>query len=203
MRIGPRLSALALGALGACACLAAGTVGMTGACIVVPPPDLGAPSPHRPEILHASVQPPTGVLSAWPPDSTFLVPLHFEDPVNDEFEWDAFVEPISVDSPAAGQLQRPERPTPSALDAGVTLLQVPIPQPDLTQCLHVIVYVAHAFAIDSKLGILNRVFDSVGGDTVDWVWVPRGGCAADAGSPISDASSDGLPVPPIEAGADP
>lgn len=175
---------------------------MTGACIVLPPPDLGVPYPHQPTILHTSVQPPTGLLAAWPPDSTFLVPIHFRDPVNDEFAWDAFVEPISVDSPVAGQLQ-PARPTPSALDGGVMVLQIMIPQPDLTQCLHVIVYVAHAFAIDRRGIPLNRVFDSVGGDAVDWVWVPRGGCAADAGSPITDASSEALPVPPVEAGGDP
>jgi hypothetical protein len=81
---------------------------------------------------------------------------------------------------------------------------------DLTQCHTVEVFVAHDFATDQTGATDYQTFDKVGGDSIAWQYVgPAGptGCrqvnVADAAAPITDAPSDVLSVPPVEAAGDP
>jgi hypothetical protein len=202
-----RIRAVLLAVAG-CACVGAAVAVAVGACVVVPPPDMQQRPPHRPTILHASVDPPAvPFLTDWPPNGTFNVPVQFEDPATDVFVWVALVDQ-NDQAPANRQLN-PQPAAALALDGGVGVVPITLDPAnvDLSQCHVIEVRVAHNFAYDRTGGPLYSTFDSVGGDMVWWHYVgPAGPCGCSevdaGGAPAADASSDGLPIPPVEGGGD-
>jgi hypothetical protein len=194
-------------AVAGCACVGAAVAIAVGACVVVPPPDIQQRPPHRPTILHSSVDPPAvPFLTDWPPDGTFNVPVQFEDPATDRYVWVVF-----VDQKALHLLNTPVPAALSALDGGVMVLSIVLDPAangiDLSQCHVVEVHVAHDFTVSAMGTPQYQTFDSVGGDMVWWHYVgPAGPCACGAvdagGPPAADAAIDGLPVPPIEGGGE-
>jgi hypothetical protein len=152
-----------------------------GACIVAdPPPDIPAPPPHHPTILHGSVVPPTTQVLSDPSAAnlTFEVPVELEDP-NASFEWNVFVDydPHLNLSPSFG---RRESPDLTQVDGGVRIIEFSITPPDPSSC-HVIEFVV---ALEFSVGS-GHTPDQYGGDTVSWFYNPSGdpgGCATyDAG----------------------
>jgi hypothetical protein len=72
-----------------------GAVVAAGACLVMPPADVAPSRVHRPTILHASADPPADLLlREWPGTPGFNVPVQFDDPTNDVFVWDVFVDQV-------------------------------------------------------------------------------------------------------------
>ena len=194
--------------------LCAGAAAIAGAagCITTPPPDLLAPAPRRPTILHSSVSPPVDVpLTDWPADGTFIVPVEPGDPEHPlDFLWDVFVDydpspyPIQSDR---GLKYLPEGPPP-VVDAGIVSVSFLLSNPNgpadpLGLCHRVEFLVAHRFnPIPMGDFRLAHTPDSVGGDLVTWQFTPGGvaaGCPEyDAGDlqdgAFPDASDGGLPV---------
>jgi hypothetical protein len=206
-------------------CVAGIGIGGAAGCITTPPPDLPAPPPHRPTILHSSVVPPADVpLVDWPTDNTFVVPVEPGDPERPlDFVWDVFIDydpspqPIRSDR---GLKLFPRGPMSAVVDGGSVLvyfeLAAPGTPPDLPGLCHRVEFlVAHQFNL-SPNGItmadsrLAHTPDSVGGDMVTWQYTAGGlaaGCPEyDAGAlqdgafPPADAPSDGLPVVHQDAG---
>jgi hypothetical protein len=177
--------------------VAAGLTVVT-ACITVPPADLPQVPTHGPTIVHDAVVPPyTEILAELP--NEFVVPVQL-DQANASFEWDVFVDydPVGSSEP---QLRQDDNESPA--DGGVSLVNFQLSSSlavlDPSQC-HVIQFlVAHAFNENSPY-----TWDSVGGDTVSWIYNPGGGPAGcpvyDAGAlqdgafPLVDAPSDGILV---------
>jgi hypothetical protein len=198
-----RLRSVALVAAGG-ACLAAAVVG--GACVVAPPAELPPATLHRPTILHGSVVPPAYLpLTAWTAITPeFNVPVELDD-VNESFVWDVFVD-YSGNQTLPAIFPTTVQPGPGTIDGGVTTVTFRLdPQSfDLGFCHTIEMLVGHQLLAVAG-AYPYRAFDSVGYDSVSWTWTPPGspGCdayAIDAGTQPVDASSDVLPVPPVEAG---
>jgi hypothetical protein len=199
----------------ASACVVAGALA-TAACIVAPPPDLPPQYVHRPTILHDSVVPPANeILTASQlPDSgelTFLIPIQLDDP-SAPFLWRMFIDynydPSSVpqEPDTGGQFQ----PTISTLDGGTVVLSVTVAFQDgklaTPYCHRIEFVVAYGFSAP-------HTPDSLGGDTVTWLYNGAGGsdgcplsydgsALGDGGWSMADAPVDQLPVVP-ESGSDP
>ncbi|MDP9152457.1 MAG: hypothetical protein M3O36_21230 [Myxococcota bacterium] len=193
-------SALLLGGLG---CVA-GAIAANSGCVTAPPPDLPKPRQHRPTILHGSVVPPPDeVLTQWPADGTFLVPVELEDN-NAIFYYDAFIDynPYTNSKPV---FLRVAVPGVTAYDGGVTIIAFSMTPPDSVLCHRVEFLVAHQFNTNSE-----HTPDSIGGDIVSWLYNPGGGpngCPVyDAGAlqdgAFVDSAPSGLPLVP-DSGADP
>jgi hypothetical protein len=191
-------------------------VGAEG-CITTPPPDLLAPPPRRPTILHSSVCPPADVpLVEWPADGNFIVPVEPGDPEHPrDFSWDAFVD-FDPSTGASPVFVGPYQPT-QAVDGGIIAVVFNVlPPPPAGFCHRVEFLVAHAFNLPTNgIASSDRRFvhtpDSVGGDIVTWLYTagaPPGGCPAyDAGAlqdgafpPPTDGPSDGVPIVNQDAG---
>ncbi len=187
---------------GATACLA-GAIASSFACITAPPPDLPTPRQHRPTILHSSVVPsPDEVLTQWPADNTFLVPVELED-TNAIFYYDAFVDydPYANSKPI---FLRVAVPSATTYDGGITIVSFSLAAPDSVLCHRIEFLVAHQFNASSE-----HTPDSIGGDLVSWLYSAGGG---PNGCPLYDAGAlqdgafvgsvpDALPVVP-ESGGD-
>jgi hypothetical protein len=167
------------------------------ACVLADPPASVPATPVvAPEIDHELVVPPvTSILTAWPAEGEFDVPILVLDP-SVTVEWEAFVDydPLSGGQPyvAPGEVG----PGQDVDDAGERLLVARIPPPaDLTSCHTLEILVALGFAE-------NHTPNSVGGDSVTWFYSPTGsldGCPIfEAGVP--DAGEDASA--PVDASAD-
>jgi hypothetical protein len=157
----------------------------TPACFAVSP-DLPKPGVHRPTILHDSVQPPADrVLTEWPSDGTFVVPVALDDP-GQSFQYDLFVD---YEGPSSTPTIEPTVVQPTFADAGVVVVSFFLDKNarelEPSSCHHIEFLVASAFSADSP-----HTPDDVGGDSVTWLYNGTGsafGCAPfDAGAP-SDA----------------
>lgn len=164
------------------------------ACLTSPPPDLPASQACRPTILHESVVPPADrILEDWP-QAGFVVPVQLCDPVTPgQFYFDVFVDY----NPADGRTTTPAF-FGVTIGAGVIKVPVQIDQPDSLRCHRVEFIAAHGFNERSQ-----HTPDSIGGDSVAWLYNAGGGPAGcpsyDAGSlqdgAFPDAPSDVLVVP--------
>src|SRR5579883_1461056 len=85
--LGPR-TRVAAALVAATACTAAAVAGVA-ACLTAPPADIGTSTSARPEIVHDAVQPPGGLLSQWPLDDEFVVPVRLADPTG-QCVWRSF-----------------------------------------------------------------------------------------------------------------
>lgn len=176
--------------LAAAACVAAAIAGVA-ACLTAPPPDIGASTDQRPEIIHIAVQPPEGLLDGWPPANSFLVPVRLPDP-NATCQWQLLDQDLD---PALAQIPRLKAGNicdKSIEDGGIIVQGAPVgSQPTDGHC-HVFTFiVAHNFS-PGQLGVA----DNIGGDAVSWEFLPAGALCNfyDAG-----AFQDGA-FPPVDAG---
>jgi hypothetical protein len=154
------------------------------ACIVAdPPPDIPAPPPHHPTILHGSVVPPTTqvLTDISPAGLSFEVPVELEDP-NASFEWNVFVDydPNLNPLPKTGRFEAPDL---TAFDAGVRMINFTVKVSD-TSCHVIELVVALQFSVGS-----SHTPNQYGGDTATWFVNPSG---EPGGCPTYDAS--GLPA---------
>lgn len=193
-----------VGALAAAAACVAAGIASIAACLTAPPPDVAASVNVRPEIVHDALQPPEGVLSLWPPDNVFVVPVLLPDP-NATCRWRDF--DLDVELGTLTELDDNVCVT-SLLDGGVVVQNVPISEPTDGHC-HIFKFiVAHGFSA-------LTVPDSIEGDTATWEYEPPGalctfydaGAFQDGAFPAVDAASEALPITPEsstgDAGADP
>jgi hypothetical protein len=162
------------------------------ACVVADPPTTLPQIPERrPTILHASVFPPSGsIISTWPPDSTFIVPVELSSsrsPVG----YAVFIDYNPL-TPGQGLDGVAVNLDPDQTQEGlIRKLEIPITRPPLDGC--------HRIEVVVGLRILAELPHSPpdpGGDIVHWIFNPAGdlaGCpTVDAGlSPLSpDGSAD-------------
>jgi hypothetical protein len=170
---------------------------LTLACFVVSPPDVPKSVVHRPTILHDSVQPPADrILTEWPSDGTFVVPVALDDP-GQSFQYDLFVDYEGTNSTPTIE---PTVVQSTLADAGVVLVSFVLDKNAREfgppSCHRIEFIVADAFKADSL-----HTPDDVGGDSVTWLYNGTGsafGCPpfdaggpADAGMPNdADASGD-------------
>jgi hypothetical protein len=189
---------------------------VAAACIIAPPPDLPTQPVERPTILHDAVVPPAdGIMTpAQLPENrvmTFLVPVLLDDP-NEAFAWEAFVDydPYTNPKPCASEKVEP---TPGTLDGGTLVVPFQLAFNDgnppcnlqAPSCHRIEFIVAYSFS-------QFHVPDSIGGDSVVWLYNGSGDTSAclaydasafgEGGLPMQDAASDHLPVVP-ESGSDP
>jgi hypothetical protein len=170
-----------------------------GACVIADPPTDPPTTPVvRPTIARNSAFPsPTGVLTRWPADSEFIVPVWLSDP-RDTFSYSWFVDynPLTGDG-----FQDQQTSTPGLTPTNPRLLTIPITEPPNAGCHTVEVVVAHHFAasvVSTDGRLLHTPSDPVNdGDTISWLYSPNGdafGCPViDAGSLVDAAA--------LEAGA--
>jgi len=169
---------------------------MAAACITAPPPDLPQQPTQRPTVEHDAVRPPEGLLTEWPPDDQFYVPVEVGNPV--DFTYYVFVDYPAIPTPFfMGSLMNPP-------DGGITLVDFTLAPPDSLICPHQIQFlVANGFS-----AISPHTPNSIGGDIVTWEYHPGSNGNAecpsyDAGDgSVPDAALDGIPVAP-ESGGDP
>jgi hypothetical protein len=187
---------------------------VSAACITAPPPQLPEETEHRPTILHESVVPSGVILAELPLE--FEVPVDLEDP-NESFQWDVFIDyEACIDPPNCTSATPPRTPpgvvtvtpTPGTLDGGIAWVSFSAPTDlDPSQCHSIQVFVAHQFEPGSP-----HQPDSIGGDSVQWIYDPPGavscdlivydaGAFQDGAFPPADAPSEALPAVP-ESGTD-
>ena len=183
------------------------------ACIVAPPPDLPAQTANRPTILHDAVVPPTdGILTAAQlPENgalTFLVPVVLDDP-SQAFAWEVFVDYDAYTNSRPALSPEKVEPTPGTLDGGAVVVAFSLNFNDgnlaAPYCHRIEFIVADSFSA-------FHVPDSIGGDSVVWLYNGAGGTTGcppydasafvEGGLPASDAPSERLPIVP-ESGSDP
>jgi hypothetical protein len=167
-------------------------------CVTLPPPDLGASTPHPPIIEHGGVLPlDDEPLTAWP--SWLYIPVELLDP-DESFEYAVFIDyqydPSVASAPDLGPVL--VRPPPTLLNGGTYLLDFePPPAPLDGLCHQLEVVVAHSFAS-------VHTPDSIGGDSVSWSYGPNG-CPTvweQDGAFPADAPFDGLQLVPDSGGPD-
>lgn len=167
------------------------------ACILAQPSgELPRIPESRPIIIRASAVPPTSaVLTRWPVDSTFLVPVELADP-NVEFKYVAFIDYNPLTGDGLVEDPRPsvyEVSNNSSNSVGRTrTLTILIPErlaaPD--RCHTIEVIVALHFASDGDLTgdpKLRHTPLAPGGDIATWFYNPNGGLD---GCPQLDAGVD-------------
>jgi hypothetical protein len=191
--LGPRARvAAALVAAGACG---AAAIAGFAACLTAPPPDIGTSTNERPEIVHDAVNPPGGLLTAWPLDG-FVVPVLLPDPTVG-CRWSLFDQDLEMPSPPPGlTVYANEACVTSVVDGGAILQDFQFGGPTGPTDGHCHIYtfiVAHGFSANAE-----SVPDSIGGDSVIWEYLPPGALCNfyDAG-----ALQDGA-FPPVDAGKD-
>jgi hypothetical protein len=184
---------LAAAAVG-CGCGAAAAI---VACITPFPPPVPTLQTCRPTILDTSVVPPEGVLTEWPHDNLFIVPVTYSscDPT-DGFFVNAFIDFDPVFNPFPVTTSGHQN---FALDGGAAEIGVSLPQPDSLSCHEIEIIVAHAF---NGMALAQHTPDSVGGESVKWFYSARGGIngcpqfdAGDGAFPV-DSPGDSLPFVP-------
>lgn len=147
------------------------------ACIVAdPPPDIPAPPPQRPTIVHGSVVPPTTqILSTFPP--SFVVPIELQDSTQ-PFAWNVFYDydPASNTLPHIGGVVVPDT---TQVDGGVRIVEFQTDPPSSSSCHVIELIVALSFSFESP-----HTPDQYGGDSVVWFYNPSGD---PAGCPVYDA----------------
>jgi len=162
-------------------------------CITAPPPDLPQLPTERPTIENDAVQPPEGLLTEWPIDNQFSVPVEVGNPV--DFTFYVFVDYPAIPTYALmGSLMNPP-------DAGITLVDFTLGPPDSLICPHQIQFlVANSFN-----AISPHTPTTSGGDIATWEYYAGGNAECpsyDAGDgSFPDAVPDGIPVAP-ESGGD-
>lgn len=197
----PRLRALAIAWIGTTA-VAAGAV--ASGCFTTLPPAVASTAPPRPIILQDGVFPPADeLLSTWPPDGVFQVPVLLQDP-SETFLYDVFVDFSSqANDPNPLPAYGPVAETPSGTeDGGVAVAYFALGPPSVspTTCHTIYFLVVHGFAVQdggppgSIPQVLYHVPDSVGGDSVTWIYAPGGSLD---GCPFYDAGifEDGATPP--------
>jgi hypothetical protein len=189
--LGPRVRLVAA-LLAAAACVAA-SVAAVSACLTAPPSDIGTSTNERPSICGTPV-PPQGLLSSWPSDRTFLVPVCLADP-NAPCAWRVFDK--DLETGLSTEKNESETCLTSVLDSGVVIQDVTIFQPTDGHCHFYTFVVAHGFSA-------GDVPDSIGGDIATWEYAPPGalcnfydaGAYQDGAFPAVDAGFDGVPITP-------
>jgi hypothetical protein len=161
--------------------------------------------------LHESVRPLADqpIIDNWPSDGIFIVPVQVDPPPNDQFQYDWFEDYnyVSALTPygSVGAIS-----VTGGADGGVVLVDFqPSPQPpnDDLPCHEIEFLVAHQFNMaPGPTSDLNRRLhtpDSLGGDSVTWLYAPGGlaSCTSydaglDGAFPPADAGLDGLPIVP-------
>ncbi len=192
-RLGRRiLSAVpAVALVGVCAT----TLLVQDACILAQPSgELPRIPESRPTIIRASAVPATSaVLTRWPVDSTFLIPVELADP-NIDFRYVSFIDynPLTGD----GLVEEPrqsvyEVSNSSSNTVGRTrTLTIVIPEPAPDRCHTIEVVVALHLASDSDLTgdpKLRHTPLAPGGDIATWFYNPNGDLGA---CPSLDAGID-------------
>jgi hypothetical protein len=180
-------------------------------CITAPPPDLPATTPHHPTAIHASTMPLEGILTEWPADDGFNVPVEVYDP-NQDFHWGVFVDfhpPLVTHMygsyPAANGTVHT---SPALLDGGVVTVPFTLHVNDLASfgnpagpCHTIQFLVANAFN-----DISQHTPDSLGSDSVVWIYQPDGAGPCDMSDASlsdegpDDGSSDALLLVPDQVG---
>jgi hypothetical protein len=176
-------------------------MGVGVGCLTTPPSELAPTLEQPPTVLHDALIPPDDqLLSQWPLDNTFIIPVRLEGP-NQHFMYDVFIDddgsghalPVWV---GAGEGQ-------SGFDGGVVVIPVPIqpPPPTTAACHRIEVFVVDGFATLEAGATLFRQPDSIGGDAVVWFYTPTGGLD---GCETRDSGPDGasLAAAVEEDGAD-
>lgn len=172
------------------------------ACILAQPSgELPRIPESRPTILRASAVPPTSaVLTRWPVDSTFLVPVELADP-NVEFRAASFIDynPLTGDGLVEERKSVYEVSNSSSNTVGrARTLTILIPEPAPDRCHTIEVVVALHLASDTDLTgdpKLRHTPLAPGGDIATWFYNPKGDFGAcpslDAGIDAGmDAASD-------------
>ena len=157
----------------------AGAIGADSGCVTVPPSDVPTPAQHRPVILRASVVPPPDeVLTQWPADNTFLVPVELSAP--ELFYFNVFIDfdPYSNSGPA---LFGAVAPGTAVSDAGIPIASFVLKPPDGNLCHRIEFIVAMGFNASS-----SHTPNSLGGDVVSWLYSAGGG---PNGCPLYDAGA--------------
>ena len=182
-----RLVALAGGA-----CLT-GAVAVTSACLTDPPPDLAAQSNLGPEIIHDALVPPEGLLTQWPADNEFLVPVRNVDPNTCQYSVTLSGQPGSCQQCAG------------FLDAGVLLIPLTlVDRFDQALCDQTVTfYVATQFIpVQGGGGPAScTAYENGQGDSTRWRYSPPSCMAYDAGAVQDgafphDGASDSQPAIP-------
>ena len=192
MRLGRRiLSAVpAIAVVGVCAT----TLLVQDACILAQPSgELPRIPESRPTIIRASAVPATSaVLTRWPVDSTFLVPVELADP-NLEFRYASFIDynPLTGDGLVEARQSVYEVSNSSSNTVGRTrTLTILIPEPAPDRCHTIEVVVALHLASDTDLTgdpKLSHTPLAPGGDIATWFYNPNGDLGA---CPSLDAGID-------------
>lgn len=157
------------------------------ACILAQPSgEVPRPAQQRPTILHASVVPSTSaVLTRWPADSIFLVPVELADPTV-SIEYAAFVDfNAKTGEGLVGEPQSIAFETANTT-GNTRTLSVNIPEPDLAQCHRVEIVVALRLSSRSD-GKNAHTPAEPGGDIATWFYNPNGDLG---GCPTLDAGID-------------
>jgi hypothetical protein len=180
-----------------------GGVFVSGACTVVPPPDLPSLTPHRPTIARDGVLPRLDVILSGLPTGGFSVPVVVENGT-DAFCYRVF---LDFDPYNPGQIRTFPCRSP---DGEVTLVSFSLDESsiDPSFCHRIEFAVAAEFNGD----VSPHTPTSVGGDSVTWLYDSTGGggcpipydagALGDAGWSMPDAPSDAILVSP-ESGSEP
>jgi hypothetical protein len=179
--------------LGACVIFAVGFLrfGVGVGCLTTPPSDLAPTLEPPPTVLHDALIPPDDqLLSQWPLDDMFIIPVRLDGP-NQHFAYDVFIDddgsrhalPVWMGT-GGGQ---------SGIDGGVVLIPIPLqpPPPTTAACHRIEVLVVDGFATSEAGATLFRQPDSIGGDNVVWFYTPSGGLD---GCETGDSGPDGASV---------
>jgi hypothetical protein len=184
----PRALAVAVGVPGAFVVVA---------CVYAVQPDLPLPPQHRPTILHEAVVPPADQILARIPTDGFAVSVEPGAP-NEPFFFDVFIDydPVVRSPPTI-------YPTLSsaATDGGIAVVRFALDETaqelDPAYCHRIEFLVAHAF--NQSPVPTPHTPDSIGGDSVTWLYNGSGGAG---GCPLYDASGLGASGWPLDAGSD-
>jgi hypothetical protein len=186
----------------------ASAAAITSCVLADPPPDLPKPPKHHPIIVKAAVSPPfTQVLAGLP--TKLVVPIELIDQ-DTSFIYEAFVDYDGTD-PRQGPYYVPPRaitPSPSNVDGGITIVEVPIdsadPQLDPSTCHRIELLVALTFDLQAP-----HTPDEYGADSVVWFYSPSGDPGAcpryDAGGAdgaFPDVATDVIFAPPFDGGSE-
>jgi hypothetical protein len=176
--------------VGALVILAVGLlrIGLGVGCLTTPPSGLAPTLEPPPTVLHDALIPPDDqLLSQWPLDNMFIIPVRLEGP-NQHFAVDVFIDddgshralPVWIGT-GGGQ---------SGIDGGVVLMPIALqpPPPTTAACHRIEVFVVDGFATSEAGATLYGQPDSIGGDSVVWFYTPTGGLD---GCETQDSGPDG------------
>lgn len=180
--------------LGAAVC----ALGLTAACFTAPPPDLTTTfSP--PQIVHPSLVPPEGWITALPTGG-FVAHVTLDQPTQ-HCRYSVLIDSVPVEPFC-------DYPCPSATsDGGPTGTDIPfsVGTPDMSVCHTIQLVVASAFAVNQSGDVQCGAAAEGYGDVATWQYWPPGCQFFDAGGidgAIPDSGVDGTPLVP-DTGAHP